>query len=235
MGERAQRGVLELQIHAVVGEELAVLADEAVLGLGQDVDEVVFGKLGEDGDDRKAADELGDEAVLDQVLGLGAEPVRDGFADGRRGVPGDEAEVLLEGAPAHDRVEADEGAAADEEDVLRVDLDVALLRVLAAAGGRDVRHGALENLEQRLLDALAGDVARDGDVVGAAADLVDLVDEDDPVPGLLDVHAGRLDEVEQDVLDILADVARLGERRGVGDGEGHVEDAREGPRDERLA
>ena len=42
-------------------------------------------------------------------------------------------------------------------------------------------------------------------------------------------------ELEDDVLDILADVARLGERGGVGDGEGNGEQARERLRQERLA
>jgi hypothetical protein len=36
-----------------------------------------------------------------------------------------------------------------------------------------------------------------------------------------------LKKLDDDVLDILADIARLGERRGVGDGERHVQDARE--------
>ena len=78
---------------------------------------------------------------------------------------------------------------------------------------------ALEDLQQRLLDALAGDVARDRRVVGLARDLVDLVDVDDPGLGLLDVVVGGLDQLQQDVLDVLADVAGLGQRRGVGDRE----------------
>jgi hypothetical protein len=44
-------------------------------------------------------------------------------------------------------------------------------------------NGALEHLEQGLLDAFAGDVARDGDVVPGLADLVDLVDVDDAALG----------------------------------------------------
>jgi len=40
--------------------------------------------------------------------------------------------------------------------------------------------------------------------------------------GLLDVVVGRLDQLQQDVLDVLADVAGLGQRGRVGDREGHV-------------
>ena len=107
--------------------------------------------------------------------------------------------------------------------------------VLAPALRRDRGRRALEDLQQRLLDALAGDVARDRRVVGLARDLVDLVDVDDPGLGLLDVVVGRLDELEQDVLDVLADVAGLGQRGGVGDRERHVEDPRERLGEQRLA
>ena len=101
--------------------------------------------------------------------------------------------------------------------------DELLVRVLAAALRGDPGGGALEDLQQRLLDALAGDVAGDRRVLALAGDLVDLVDVDDPRLGLLDVVVGGLDQLEEDVLDVLADVAGLGEGRGVRDGEGDVE------------
>ena len=78
-------------------------------------------------------------------------------------------------------------------------------------------------------------VARDRRVVGLARDLVDLVDVDDPRLGLLDVVVGGLDQLEEDVLDVLADVAGLGQRRGVGDRERDVEDARQRLGQQRLA
>jgi NAD(P)-dependent dehydrogenase (short-subunit alcohol dehydrogenase family) len=67
-----------------------------------------------------------------------------------------------------------------------------LLRVLAAALGRDAGRRALDDLQERLLHALAADVAGDGRVVALAADLVDLVDVDDAALRLLDVVIGRL-------------------------------------------
>ena len=54
-----------------------------------------------------------------------------------------------------DLVQAGERAAADEQDVRRVDLDEFLMGMLAAALGWDRGRGALKDLEQRLLDALA--------------------------------------------------------------------------------
>ena len=106
-----------------------------------------------------------------------------------------------------------------------VDLQELLLRVLAPALGRHVGDGALDDLEQRLLHALAGDVAGDRRVLALARDLVDLVDVDDAALRALDVVVGGLQQLDDDVLDVLADVAGLGQGGGVGDGERHVEDA----------
>ena len=117
----------------------------------------------------------------------------------------------------------------------RVDLEELLVRVLAAALRRHVGDRALEDLQQRLLDALARHVARDRRVLVLAADLVDLVDVDDALLALLDVAAGRLQQLEDDVLDVLADVARLGERRRVDDREGDRQQLGERLREQRLA
>ena len=54
-----------------------------------------------------------------------------------------------------------ERSSANEEDVLGVDLNVLLLRVLAPALGGHARDRALEDLQERLLHALAGDVPGD--------------------------------------------------------------------------
>ena len=134
-----------------------------------------------------------------------------GAPPGRRWASRAEADPALADALLDDLLEPLEGAAADEQDVAGVDLDVFLVRVLAAALRRDVGDGALDDLQERLLHALAGDVAGDRRVVGLARDLVDLVDVDDAALGALDVEVGGLDEAQQDVLDVLADVAGLGQ------------------------
>ena len=79
--------------------------------------------------------------------------------------------------------------------------------------------GALDDLQQGLLHALTGDVAGDRGVLRLAGDLVDLVDVDDPGLGLLHVVLGGLDQLQQDVPHVLADVARLGQSRRIGDRE----------------
>ncbi len=107
--------------------------------------------------------------------------------------------------------------------------------MLAAALGRNRRHGAFHDLQQGLLHALARHVAGDRGIVGLAADLVDLVDIDDAALGALDIVVGGLQQLEDDVLDILADIAGFGQGRRVGHGEGHIEDARQRLGQQRLA
>src|SRR2546423_2120103 len=128
-----------------------------------------------------------------------------------------------------------ERPAADEQDVFRIHLDVLLLRVLAAALGRHARHRALEDLEQRLLHALARHVAGGARVLRLARELVELVDEGDAPLALGHVEVRGLQQPHQDILHVLAHVARFGERGRVGDGEGHVQDARQRLRQEGLA
>jgi hypothetical protein len=60
-----------------------------------------------------------------------------------------------------------------------VDLQEFLLRMLAPALRRHGSDGAFHDLQQRLLHALARDVAGDRGVVGFARNLVDLVDIDE--------------------------------------------------------
>ena len=150
-------------------------------------------------------------------------------------IVGAEADALVADPPLDHLVELGERAAADEEDVGGVDRQELLVGVLAPALRRHRGGGPLEDLQQRLLHALAGDVAGDRRVVGLAGDLVDLVDVDDPRLGLLDVEVGGLDQLQEDVLDVLADVAGLGQRGGVGDRERDVEDPRQGLGEQRLA
>ena len=88
---------------------------------------------------------------------------------------------------------------------------------------------------KRLLHALAGHVARDADVVGLAPDLVDLVDVDDADLGALHVVIRVLEQAQDDVLHVLADVTGLGQRGGVGDAKGHVEDLGQRAGQERFA
>ena len=71
------------------------------------------------------------------------------------GIDGAEAERLLAHTASHYTLQTHKSAAADEENIGCVDRGEFLVRVLASALRRHVGHGALKDLEQRLLHALA--------------------------------------------------------------------------------
>src|SRR5215204_7610715 len=105
------------------------------------------------------------------------------------------------------------------------------MRVFASSLGWNAGDRAFEDLEQSLLNALTGDVAGYGRVIRLACDLVDLVNIYNAGLGLLHVEVGGLYEFEENVLDVLADVAGLGQGRGVRDSKWDIED----PGQQRLA
>ena len=107
--------------------------------------------------------------------------------------------------------------------------------MFAPALGRHAGHGAFDQLEQGLLHALARHVTGDGRVVGLARDLVDLVDVDDALLGPLDLVVAALQQLLDDVLDVFTDIAGFRQRGGIGHHERHVEHARQGLGQQRLA
>ena len=193
---------------------------------------------------RQTANKLRNQPILQQVLRLGLTEqlcvalsanwchIRiQSIASG----DGLEAERLLaDPAPDH-LLQTDESSAADEENVGGVNSRKFLMRMLASTLRRNVCDGAFEELQQSLLDAFAGDVTRDGGVLVLAANLVDLVDVNDALLGAVDVTVGSLQQLQDDVLNIFADVAGLGQGGCVYDCERHVQNLGESLREERLA
>src|SRR5438552_3923653 len=235
VGDLPHRVLGEDELDPVVAEEALVLLDERVLRLLEDLDEILAPELVHGGHDRQPADELRDQAEVEEILRHHLGEQLRGFDVVLRADVGAEPEGVLADAARDDLVHPGERAAADEEDVRRVDREELLVRVLAPALRRHRGDRPLEDLQQRLLDAFARDVARDRRVVRLPRDLVHLVDVDDPRLGLLDVEVRSLDQLEEDVLDVLADVAGLGQRGRVGDRERDVEDPRERLREKGLA
>src|SRR5687767_4886184 len=236
-GDAAERRFLEGQLHVLEVEQLLVLLGERVLRLLENPDERFLIERVERDAHRQTSHQLGDESVTQEIvrLDLGKRALLGLVRPAAQDLFLREADLPASGACLDDLVETVERAPADEQDVLGVDLDVFLLRVLASTLRWYRSDGAFEDLEQRLLHALARDVARDAGVFRLARDLVDLVDVDDAALALGDVELAGLEQPDENVLDVFADVPRFGERRGVGDGEGDVENARERLCEERLA
>ena len=104
-----------------------------------------------------------------------------------------------------------------------------MMRVI---GEDNVDSGAFEDFQKGLLNALAGNVAVDA---GFAGDFVDFVDINNPALGGRNIAVGGLDKGEQNVLNVFADVTRLGEGIGVDDSQRDIEEAGEGLSEEGFA
>ena len=67
------------------------------------------------------------------------------------------------------------------------------------------------------------------------ADLVDFIDVDDAALRAFQVEISSLQQLQEQVLNIFADVASLGQRGGVTNSERHIQDARKRLGQQRLA
>src|SRR5674536_219529 len=117
VGDRLQRVLTELQLHAIELEKASVLADQGVLRLGQDADHRLPTQLGHTRDHRQPADELWDHAVLEQVLRhhVGEDVAAVDLV--LRVQYGAEADRLLADPSLDHLVQAGEGATDDEQHV----------------------------------------------------------------------------------------------------------------------
>src|SRR5712692_8908348 len=235
-GDCLQRLRAHFQIHSLHAEELLILLDESVLRLGQYLDQCLLVEFHERRHDRQPPYELRYEPVFDEVFRLDrAQDLADVPAVLQASHVRTEADAALFGAAADDLFQAVERSPANEQDVRGVHLHEVLVGMLAAALRRHGRDRPLDQLQQRLLNAFAGNVPGDRGIVGLARNLVDLVDIDDAALRLVDVVVAVLEQLLDDVLHVLADVARLGEGGRVGDHERNVQEARHRLREQRLA
>ncbi len=204
-------------------EQLAILLHQRVPGLAEDLHQRLDVEILERRVDRQAADELWDETEFEQILrsvALSNWPVRRSsgaatWAPKPMDLPSRRSPMIFsrpaKAPPQMNRM-----------------LVVSTCRnsccgcLRPPCGGTEAVVPSM-SLRQRLLHALARHVAGDGGVLGLAADLVDLVDIDDAALRLLDIIVAGLQQLQDDVLDILADIAGFRQRRRVGHGEGHVE------------
>ncbi len=164
--------------------------DQCIFRLGQNDDERILIQIRQRRDHRETTDKFRDQAEFQQIfrlkflkqftglaiiliLHIRAEPDGGTFA-----------------ALRDDPVEASESAAANEEDIRRIDLQEFLLRMLASALRRNGCNRAFHDFQKGLLHAFPAHIARDGRVVGFAADLVDFVDIDDAALRTLNIVVG---------------------------------------------
>ncbi len=144
--DRVDRALGELELDAVQFEQFAELSDQRVLRLDQNAHQRFGVQGGHRGDHRKPPDELRDQPEPVQVFGayLFEGVDRGGLADRCVIV---EAQWTLADPCVDDLLKAREGAAHDEQDVCRVDLDEFLVWMLAPTLRRDRGRRPFENLQ----------------------------------------------------------------------------------------
>src|SRR5262249_12682716 len=148
-----------LDRYAIHFKQSLVLLDQRIFRFDENLDERLLVELIERRDHRQAADELGNHAELEQIFGQDVGEQLAEFSLVAALDVGAKTHRLSRHAPANELLDAAKSAAADEQDVRRVDLNELLLRVLAPALGRDIGHRAFDDFQQRLLHAFAADVA----------------------------------------------------------------------------
>ena len=87
--------------------------------------------------------------------------------------------------------------------------------MLSSALRRNGSYSSLQDFQQCLLYTLAGNISCDRSVFGFSCDFIDLIDVDDAVLSALDIIVCCLNEAEQNVFYVLANITCLGERRCV--------------------
>src|ERR1700730_17942891 len=234
-GNGAERLLGEAEVDALHLEKTLVLLDQCILRFEQNALERRFVEVLERRSHRQTTDEFRDQAVFQKVLRLD-------FAEDLAGLAvlgghhlGAESDRGRAATGRDDLFKPGERAAANEQNIGGVDLQELLLRMLAPPLWWHRGYSAFHDLEQRLLHAFARYVAGDRRIVGLAADLVDFVDIDDATLGALHIVVGRLQELQDDVLDVLAHIAGLGQSCRIRHREGYIENSCEGLRQQRFA
>ena len=223
-------------MHSVQPEQLLILLDDGVFRLGKHAYQCIPIQVLQGSDYRETAYQFGDEPEFQQIF-------RGNRLGGGRGVGlaaavgagvsigiGEETHAGAGGkAAGGDFVQSVKSAAANKKNVAGVNLQHLLMGVLAAALGGYIGDAALNDFEEFLLDAFAGHIAGYGTVHALfAGDFVQFVNVDDALLGAGNIPFGGLDQAQQYVFNILADIPGFGKRGSVADGERDVQGAGQG-------
>ncbi len=94
--------------------------------------------------------------------------------------------------------------------------------MLASTLRGNVGDRAFQNLQESLLHAFAGDIAGNRRILVFASNLVDFVNLNDASLCSAYVAIGRLQQLQDDVFYVFADIAGFGQGGRVDDGKGDV-------------
>ena len=124
-------------------------------------------------------------------------------------------------APLNHLVQSYKGPTANKQNVGGIDLDELLMRMLATSLGRNIGHRAFQDFQKCLLHPFTGDITGDGGIFIFSRNFVDFIDVDDPLHATVAVASSRLQQLENNVFHVLADITRFGQGGCVDDSKGH--------------
>ena len=120
-------------------------------------------------------------------------------------------------------LDAIEGTTTDKQDVVRIDMDVLLVRMLTTSLRRHIHNSTFQQFQQALLYALTTDITRNRRVVSLTGYLIYLIYEDNTTLSSLHLIVGHLQQACQDALYILSDITCLSEYGSIDNGERDIE------------
>ncbi len=95
--------------------------------------------------------------------------------------------------------------------------------MLSASCGRYIGYSTLQDLQQCLLNAFTRNIPCDRAILGFTGDLVDLVHVDDTLLRPFHIILSDLYQSEQDVFNVLANVAGFCQSCRIGDGKRYIQ------------
>src|SRR5579885_71387 len=232
----------KVQTNAFVFKEFLVLLQNGISWLGKNLNQCRFIQLVQDSNHRQAAHKLRNQPKLDQVLWLsltqqlsiasGADAATVRLLCLRQRF---EAKRLFPDAAAHHALQSYKSASADKQNVRCIYRGKFLVWMLASTLRGHICYRAFENLQQRLLHPLARNIARNRRVLVLTADLVYLINVDDPCLGASHIAVRRLKQLQNNVFNVLTNIPRLSQSGCVHYGERHIEHLGQSVRQKRFA
>ena len=120
-------------------------------------------------------------------------------------------------------VESYEGSSADKQDVLSIDLQHFLIRMLTSALRRYGGDSSFYNLKKSLLNALTRNITGYRYVLAFSGDLINFIDVDYALFSCCNIVSCVLYELKQNIFYVFSYITRFGQCRRIGDCKGNLQ------------
>ncbi|CRH73050.1 Uncharacterised protein [Chlamydia trachomatis] len=138
--------------------------------------------------------------------------------------------TLFSNTISNNFVQSNKCTTADKEDVLRVNMNELLTRMLSAPLWRNTCIGAFQNFKKRLLYTFTRYIACNREVFCFTSNFVDLVDVYNTHFCARNVTISGSNELKQNVFDVFANITSFGKRCGIGNCKRNFQKTRKGLR-----